>query len=115
MHKMSKEMQSCVDECLRCYQMCFGMAMTHCLETGGDHVKPKHFRAMISCAEMCRNAAHMMLMKSPQARHICEDCAEACEACAKECDALPDMKDCAAQCRRCAEACRKMAGQKMAA
>jgi len=106
---MSKETQACIDECMRCHQICFGMAMTHCLEMGGDHVKPNHFRAMIGCAEMCRNAAQMMLMKSPQAKHICEDCADACEACARECDALPDMKDCAAECRRCAEACRKMA------
>ena len=26
---------TCIEECLRCYQSCFGMAMTHCLETGG--------------------------------------------------------------------------------
>jgi hypothetical protein len=24
---------TCIEECLRCYQSCFGMAMTHCLET----------------------------------------------------------------------------------
>ncbi len=109
MHMLSKEMQGCIDACLSCYKMCFGMAMTHCLEKGGEHVKPVHFRAMIGCAEMCRNCAHMMLMNSPQAKHICGDCAQACDACAKECDALPDMKDCAAECRRCAAECRKMA------
>ncbi|MEF3366345.1 four-helix bundle copper-binding protein [Methylocystis sp. 9N] len=115
MHMMSREMQACIDACLSCYQMCFGMAMTHCLEKGGDHVKPKHFRAMMACADICRDSAHMMLMNAPQAQAICKVCAEACEACAKECDPLPDMKDCAAECRRCAEECRKMAGQKMAA
>ena len=115
MQMMSKEMQGCIDECLRCYQTCFGMAMTHCLETGGDHVKPSHFRAMIACADMCRDAAQMMLMTSPQAQKFCALCAEACETCARECDPLPDMKDCADECRRCAEECRRMAGQKMAA
>src|SRR5450759_6007596 len=33
---------TCIEECLRCYQSCFGMAMTHCLETGGKHIEPKH-------------------------------------------------------------------------
>jgi len=115
MRMISKEMQACIDACLSCYQMCFGMAMTHCLEQGGEHVKPKHFRAMIACADMCRDSAHMMLMDWTQAKRLCALCAEACETCAKECEALPDMKDCAEECRRCADACRKMSGQKMAA
>lgn len=115
MHEMSSEMQSCIDECLRCHQMCFGMAMTHCLEAGGDHVKPSHFRAMIACGEMCRDAAAMMLMKAPRAADFCRLCADVCEDCARECDPIPDMKDCAAECRRCAEECRKMSGRKMAA
>ena len=33
-HQMSTEVQSCIDECLRCYQTCLGEAMTHCLEAG---------------------------------------------------------------------------------
>ena len=36
MHHMSKEMQACIDNCLHCYQACLGMAMTHCLEAGGN-------------------------------------------------------------------------------
>ncbi len=115
MHMISKEMQACIDACLSCYQMCFGMAMTHCLEQGGEHVKPKHFRSMISCAETCRDSAHMMLMNSPQSKQMCALCAEACETCAKECDPIPDMKECADECRRCAEECRRMSGRKMAA
>jgi hypothetical protein len=39
--KMSKDMQTCIDECLQCYKTCLGMAMTHCLETGGKHVEPQ--------------------------------------------------------------------------
>ena len=77
MRMIPKEMQACIDACLNCYQMCFGMAMTHCLEKGGEHVKPKHFRAMIDCADMCRNSTQMMLMNSPLAKQMCALCAEA--------------------------------------
>ncbi len=52
MHHVSREFQRCIDECLRCYQTCFGMAMNHCLESGGEHVEPKHFRIMMACAEI---------------------------------------------------------------
>ena len=40
--------QDCIDDCLRCYRVCFEMAMTHCLEHGGRHVEPGHFRIMMS-------------------------------------------------------------------
>ena len=53
-HRLGPEMQKCVDECLRCYGICLGMAMNHCLETGGEHVAPRHFRLMMACAEICR-------------------------------------------------------------
>ena len=100
---------TCIEECLRCYQSCFGMAMTHCLETGGKHIEPKHFRLMTACAEICRTAAHFMLMNSEHAKHLCKECAEICDQCAADCEKLGDMKDCVEACRRCAEACRKMA------
>ena len=31
MQHVSKEMQACIDECMGCYKVCLGMAMTHCL------------------------------------------------------------------------------------
>ncbi len=40
MSHVSSEMQSCIDECLRCYQTCLGMASNHCLPAGGKHVEP---------------------------------------------------------------------------
>jgi hypothetical protein len=69
MHQLNAEMKSCIDECQRCYQMCLSTAMGHCLEVGGQHTEPKHFRLMIACAEMCRTSAHFMLAGSanPQA------------------------------------------------
>src|SRR5215218_7708360 len=65
MHQMSAEMRSCIDECLRCYQTCLGTAMTHCLEQGGKHVEPNHFRLMMACTEICRTSAHFMLIGTP--------------------------------------------------
>ena len=69
MHQLSQEMKSCVGECLRCYQVCLGTAMTHCLETGGKHTEPRHFRLMMACAEICRTSAHFMLLNSPHHKH----------------------------------------------
>lgn len=109
MQTISADMRACIDECLRCYQSYLGTAMTHCLEQGGRHVEPAHFRLMMTCAEICRSAAHFMLIDTDHHRHTCAECAEICEQCAKSCDALDGMEDCAATCRRCAEACRKMA------
>ncbi len=110
MHHVSPETERCIDECLRCYQTCFGMAMNHCLESGGKHVEPKHFRIMMACSEICRTSAHFMLMSSEHAKHLCRECAEICGQCAEECERVGEMQDCVDQCRRCAEACRAMAG-----
>ena len=32
---MNEQMQSCLKECLRCYQTCLGTAMSHRLESDG--------------------------------------------------------------------------------
>jgi hypothetical protein len=118
MHKPEKrrgesrtpEMQACIDQCLNCYQTCIGMAMSHCLEQGGRHVEPVHFRLMISCAEICRASAHIMLTGTEAHKASCGACAEICTACAESCETLDGMKACVAACRACAESCRKMAG-----
>ena len=109
MKHLSSEMQSCIEECLRCYQSCLGDLMSHCLETGGRHLEPNHVRLMMACAEICRTSAHFMLLRSPHHVHTCRECAEICEECARSCDEVGDMKDCAEQCRRCAASCRQMA------
>ncbi len=109
MSHVSSEMQSCIDDCLRCYQTCLGMASNHCLPAGGKHVEPGHFRLMMACAEMCRTSAHLMLIGTPEHKHTCRACAEVCEACARSCEQVGDMDDCVRQCRACAESSRKMA------
>ncbi|EJL49855.1 hypothetical protein PMI09_05386 [Rhizobium sp. CF122] len=37
-----------LDNCLACYQECLSTAMIHCLEMGGEHTEPDHFRLMIA-------------------------------------------------------------------
>jgi hypothetical protein len=115
MQHMSREMQSCINECLNCYQVCLGTAMTHCLEKGGEHTKPQHFRLISACAEICRTAAHFMLINSPQHKSICAECADICKQCAEDCERIGDMADCVEACRRCADSCRTMAAGRRAA
>src|SRR5262245_42943086 len=100
---VSQEVQRCIELCLGCYRECRQHAMNHCLETGGRHVEPKHFRLMISCADICRTAADFMLNGSPGHGRVCGVCAEVCEACAKSCEGLSGMESCIGACRSCAE------------
>ncbi len=107
--KMDAHMQKCIDDCLRCYQTCFGMAMNHCLESGGKHLEPAHFRLMTACSEICRTSAHFMLMSSPHHKHLCRECAEICAECATDCERVGGIEDCVKACRAFAESCRAMA------
>lgn len=109
MRHTDPKMQTCIDECLRCYQACLGTAMNHCLEAGGKHLGPEHFRLMAACAEICRTGAHFMLISSDHHKHVCAECAEICEACAKSCEKIGEMQECVDACRRCAASCRQMA------
>ena len=106
---IKQDMRDCIDNCLRCYQTCFGMAMNHCLESGGKHIEPTHFRLMTACAEMCRTSAHFMLMSSPHHKHVCRECAEICTECAGDCERIGGMEECVKACRACAESCLSMA------
>ncbi|OAP35179.1 ferredoxin [Sinorhizobium glycinis] len=105
----SPEMKACIDECLACYRECVSTAMGHCLETGGEHTKPEHFRLVTVCAEICRTSAHFMLVGSEHHMHVCRECAEICSQCADDCERIGDMQSCVDACRRCADSCLKMA------
>lgn len=109
MHQLSQEMLACIEACQRCHSSCLSMAANHCLEVGGEHVEPKHFRLMLACAEICQTSANFMLMGSEYHKRVCAVCAEICEACARSCEEIGDMQDCVDACRRCAESCRRMA------
>lgn len=109
MPHMNQEMKQCIERCLECYRVCREMAMNHCLETGGEHVAPEHFRLMINCADICQTAADFMLSSSELHARICAACAEVCDACAQSCQELDGMERCVQACRQCAESCRRMA------
>ena len=108
MNQLSQETVHCIEACLRCHSICYAVAMTHCLEEGGEHTRPQHFRLMMDCAIVCQAAADLMAQKSQFQHPFCGLCADVCEACAKSCEKLPGMESCVTACRACAEACRRM-------
>ncbi|MGD9744330.1 MAG: hypothetical protein AB7V53_16930 [Dongiaceae bacterium] len=77
----------------------------------GDMISewPGDFVGIRRCSEICRTAAHFMLIGSDHHPHICAECAEICTQCAADCERIGGMEDCAEACRRCAESCRAMA------
>lgn len=101
-------MEDCIEACQRCHQTCLQMAMTHCLEQGGKHVEPEHYRLMINCAEICQTSANFMLSHSALHAVVCAACAEVCTACADSCEQIGDMDDCVRICRECAQRCEAM-------
>lgn len=103
------DMEQCISRCLECYRSCLQTASQHCLEAGGAHVEPDHFRLMMACAEICRAAAHTMLIGVEQHGRVCAACAQLCKACAGSCAGLDGMDECEQACRQCAQACEKMA------
>ena len=64
------------DLCSACSAACFHEAMNHCLEAGGDHLEPEHFRLMMVCSEICRSSAVVMLTGVPQHVFVCNACVE---------------------------------------
>jgi hypothetical protein len=106
---ISPTMQQCINECLHCYRTCMETAMNHCLQSGGRHVEPEHFRLMMNCTEICRTSAEFMMSSSPLHAHICAACATVCDACADNCEQVGDMDECVQACRTCAQSCHQMA------
>lgn len=103
------DMQRCIQDCLNCHSVCLQMATNMCLETGGRHTEPAHFRLMLNCAEICQTAANFMLTGSELHDRVCDVCAHVCTACAESCEQLGDMQECVDACRRCAQSCEGMA------
>ncbi len=110
MHQHSQSdhaMQACIDACSNCHQICLQTAMNHSLETGGKHVKAKHLRLMMNCAEICQTSANFQLTGSHFLPRLHQLCAEICDACATECSEIGDMEDCVKACQTCADSCRQ--------
>jgi hypothetical protein len=102
------DMSQCIADCLNCNKICIETSMRHCLEAGGPHVQPEHFRLMVTCADICRTAADFMLAESDFLVRLCGLCADVCEACADSCRDIGGMEDCARACDRCAASCAAM-------
>ena len=101
-------MQQCIQNCLDCHATCLNMQVNHCLEAGGKHVEPAHFKLMMDCAQICQVSADFMLRQSEHHKHICAECAEICGQCADSCEQVGDMQDCVDACRKCAQTCGAM-------
>ncbi len=115
MHKLPAEMISCIEACQRCYTTCLQTSMQHCLEVGGKHVEPDHFRLISACAEVCRTSVALMLIGWEHHGAQCGICAQLCEDCARDCERVGGMPECVSACRACAKECRAMAIRAMAA
>lgn len=105
----ARQMQACIDACQKCHNVCLRAAFGHCLEMGGKHVEPGHFRLMLDCAEVCQSTANFMLRRSDFHDQLCLECATLCDYCAQSCAQLSGMTDCVEACRNCAESCHQMA------
>lgn len=101
--------QSCIDECLRCYQVCLGTASGHCLDVGDRHVQADHMRLILACAELCRTSAAILLIGTIHHKAICRECATLCDDCAKYCRTVGGMEACIAACDECAASCLRVA------
>jgi hypothetical protein len=107
---LNPALENCIEACQRCHDVCLQMAMTHCLQQGGEHVEPEHFRLMLNCAEICQTSANFMLSNSALHGSVCAVCAEVCEACADSCEQVGQMDQCVQACRQCAQQCQSMSG-----
>ena len=88
MNQLSQQTSDAMEALQHCHAVCQSMAMTHCLEMGGEHARPQHLRLMLDCAALCAFAADALGRKSQFHNHFAGLCAEVCETCAKDCEAL---------------------------
>jgi hypothetical protein len=108
MHHLSRQTLEAIAALEHCHRTCSSMAMTHCLELGGEHARPQHLRLMLDCAGMCAFTAEALGRKSQFHNRFASLCAEVCETCEKDCAALGEMEDCVQACRSCAAKCREI-------
>lgn len=103
------EMQSCIDSCNRCAQIC-EECLNLCLQEHNIKDRLMCIRTLQDCAEICTTSACFMARSSVNAKEVSNVCATICEKCASECDMFKDdhCRLCADTCRHCADECRRM-------
>src|SRR5688500_3106018 len=91
----SKEMKACIEQCLKCYQVCVETKL-HGLTMGGEQAQARQISILEICGDICRTSANAMLLGSDLHRITCKACAEICELTAFECDLMENetMKNC---------------------
>jgi hypothetical protein len=109
MNQLSQQVRDTIRTLQHCHATCLSMAITHCLEIGGEHARPQHLRLMLDCADICAFTADALGRKSQFHNRLAELCAEVCETCEQDCAALGDMGDCVLACRQCASQCKEVA------
>jgi hypothetical protein len=109
MNHLSQNIQETIDALQHCHAICQSMAMTHCLEIGGEPARPQHLRLMLDCAGLCALTADALGRKSQFHNRLAELCAEVCETCEQDCATLGDMEECVLACRECARRCKEIA------
>ncbi len=110
-YQVSKEMQTCIDNCIECASIC-EKTLSYCLSKGENHAEGKHIKLLMDCVDICYTSARAMTRGSQFHNVSCRACAEICRACAYDCNAMEDdvMKDCAIACEKCALSCDSMSG-----
>jgi hypothetical protein len=108
MNQLSHQTRAAIKALQHCHAMCHSMALTHCLEMGGEHARPQHLRLMLDCAGICAFTADALGRKSQFHTRFAMLCAEVCETCAADCAALGGMEDCVQACNDCARLCREI-------
>lgn len=108
MNQLSQQTREAIGALQHCHATCHSMAMTHCLEMGGEHARPQHLRLMLDCAGFCAFTADALGRKSQFHARFAALCAEVCETCAEDCAAVGDMEECVQSCRDCARICREI-------
>jgi hypothetical protein len=108
MNQLSQQTRAAIQALQQCHTVCHSMALTHCLEMGGEHARPQHLRLMLDCASFCAFTADALERKSQFHTRFAALCAEVCETCAADCGALGGMEECVEACRHCARLCREL-------
>lgn len=111
MNLIDPEVRRCIDECVRCHEVC-SSTIPYCLEQGGPYAAVEHITLMLDCASICQTSADFMLRGSDEHARLCAVCATICQRCAEDCDRFAGddvMQACAVSCRQCADSCEHMA------
>ena len=109
MEHLDQQIADTIDVLQQCHAICSSMAMTHCLEMGGEHARPQHLRLMLDCAGLCAFTADALGRESQFTGSFAALCADVCEICEKDCEALGDMEECVEACSACVAHCRQIA------